>query len=243
MRELMKRLIAILICANALAVVGCGGSKGFSLQSAFDGAMGPSAKELVSQAFESKDPDVQREAVTELSSHDWGLKEPYLKGYAGLLESQLSHKGHYRHTTLISAVVRALGKAGDAKYLPQILKASKAHDDNVRTDVMVALDNMVDERAVATLRNAALSDGAVSVRVAACKALGNYQQQGVLNTLIQCMDDPEFAVRYQAHETAVELAGQDFGTESAQWAGAKVGQAVATTSGKTWWNPKSWFVK
>jgi len=232
-----------LLCAMPEVLAGCDNPKDFTLTGASRKIMGPSPKELVSQAFEDPDPDVRREAIAKLSSHSWGLKEPYLKGYAALLEVEMKRKAPFRYPMLICVAVRALGRSGDAEYLPDLLRAMKDPSDEVRWDAAVALGNVVSEAAVAPLRRAAVSDPSVDVRIACCRALRRYRRQDVVNTLVRCMSDKEFGVQYQAHEMLVELTGRDFGPSAARWAGTDLSKLPPKTTkrGSAWWNPIGWF--
>ena len=216
--------------------------KGITPQRLLKFSFGPSPEELAAQAFESPDPDVRREAIIKLSDHSWGRAEPYLKGYAAIVTAELRKRGDRRHPTLICAAVRALGRGGDATYLPHVLVALKDVSAEVRWDAAAALDNMIGEKAVVALRSSALSDASVDVRAACCRVLRHYRRQDVLNTLIRCLDDDEFAVRYQAHRTLRELAGRDFGPDAADWAGVRLDKLPAgTEKKKSWWNPINWF--
>jgi len=205
-------------------------------------AFGPSPKKLAEQAFESPDPDVRRKAVVRLSSHSWGRAEPYLKGYAAIVTAEIRKRGDRRHPTLICAALRALGRAGGATYLSHVLVALKDPSPEVRWDAAAALDNMIGEEAVVALRSSALSDASVDVRAACCRALRHYRRQDVINTLVRCLGDDEFAVRYQAHRTLKDLAGRDFGPDGADWAGVRLDKLpVGTEKKKPWWNPINWF--
>ena len=185
---------------------------------------------------------MQREAITRLCAHSWGRAEPYLKGYAAIVTAEIRKQGDQRHPTLICAAVRALGRGGDATYLPHVLVALKDVSAEVRWDAAAALDNMIGEKAVVALRSSALSDTSVDVRSACCRALRHYRRQDVINTLIRCLGDDEFAVRYQAHATLRELAGRDFGPDGADWAGVRLDKLpVGTEKKKAWWNPINWF--
>ena len=203
---------------------------------------GITPRELAEQAFESPDPDVRREAVIRLSGHSWGRAEPYLKGYAAIVTAEIRKRGDRRHPTLICAAVRALGRAGDPTYLPHVLVALKDLSAEVRWDAAAALDNMIGEKAVVALRSSALSDASVDVRGACCRALRHYRRQDVVNTLVRCLSDDEFAVRYEAHRTLTGLAGRDFGPDGADWAGVRLDKLpVGTGKKKPWWNPINWF--
>jgi len=242
----MRTLTEIcLLCVLAVSVVGCGGQiedAGHWVGSFVDRISGPAAQDLVTDAIGNPDPDVRREAVIKLSSNNWGLREPYLKGYAWIVESEIV-KRRNRNPTLICAAVGALGRAGDAKYLPVLVLALSDPSPQVRWDAAVALDNVTGDKAVEPLRNASLADTSVDVREAVCRAMRHYKRQDVVDTLIHCLGDREFAVRYRAHQTLVALCRRDFGPNETDWVGTKLDKLppVQPDNGKSMWNPLNWF--
>ena len=80
-------LLPVVLLPVLLLLSGCSGGQETSLGDAVRSMWGPSPKELVAWAFDPNDPDRRREGIIGLSSKDWGLKEPYLKGYAALLKT------------------------------------------------------------------------------------------------------------------------------------------------------------
>jgi len=165
---------------------------------------------MVSMAFDPDDADRRREGVSMLSKRDWGLQEPYLKGYATLLQNDSD-------PSVRSAAVLALGRAGDRTYLPDVIHALDDTSPAVRWDAAVALDNMPDETAIDPLREHVRKDPAVDVRATCARALRHYPQKSVVATLKRCLLDSDFSVRYQAHEAMVEIVGHDWGYEFTDW--------------------------
>lgn len=219
---------------------GCsGGSDGenFTLQESVESLFtGKDPNQLVNQAFYSPDPDMQRQAIDELVKDPAGLAEPYLKGYASLLKYQLKLKNDGRHQTLISSTVRALGKAGDTTYAPDVLAASKDENPVVRADVAVALGNLKTDPAFGVLRKMAVSDHDTQVRMNACNSLANFYRPESVHTLTEAMRDEDFAVRFQANQSLVKLTGKDMGPNAADWAGVKLPETQPTTRPeKPWW--------
>jgi len=197
---------------------------------------GPSPKELVQMAFDPNDADRRREGITRLSKKDWGLGEKYLKGYALLLQTD-------EDASVRCAAARALGRAGNPKYLPNLVTAlRKDPSDAVRWDAAAALADVTDPPAAHALQAAALGDSSADVRAASVKALRNVRDREVLRTMIRCLDDASFTVRYQAHASLVEMTGEDFGYESADWSSATGMELlpVPARPAKTraWWD---WF--
>ena len=170
---------------------------------------GPSPTELVRQMFESEDPDLRRSAIEELSKHDWGRRGSYLKAYAILTADPAA--------TVRSAAVRALGRAGDAKYAREIISALSDREPSVRLDAAVALDSILAPDAIEPLSVRATSDVSPDVRVAAARALRKYRRADVLETLLRGLDDPKLAVRLQAAESLTELTGENAGADARDW--------------------------
>ncbi len=186
---------ACLMLLAALAACGCSpkGSPG----------------ELVRQMFESPDADVRRSAIEKLVSKDWGRRKPYTEAYAALTADPAA--------TVRSTAVRALGRCGDADQLKAVLAALNDREEMVRWDAAVALDSLIDEQAVKGLTERAALDGSVDVRAAAAKALRHYRRKDVLETLLGCLEDASFCVRYQAAKSLGELTGESAGLEADQW--------------------------
>ncbi len=200
--------LAVLVAAFALA--GCGGKQDkLSLKRLF----GPSPKESVAMMFDPDDADRRRQGVVNLSRKDWGLREPYLKGYAMLLRTDADPS-----VRCVSA--RALGLAGDEKYLPDLVAALKDESDAVRWDAAVAMDGVTGPKAVEPLRRSALGDVSADVRRSCLRALRHYRRQDVLETLIAGLSDGDFSVRFEAHRSLVGLTGRDLGHEPGPWADA-----------------------
>ncbi|HAU39205.1 MAG TPA: hypothetical protein DCX07_16015 [Phycisphaerales bacterium] len=200
----------------------------------------PSPKAQVDMAFLSKDADTRREGVVLLSGHDWGLKEPYLEGYAKLLKLD--------EDALVRCVAaRALGKAGDPKYLPNLLAALDDPAPTVRADAAEAIDRVLPRAqsagqagsVAAPLSAHALGDTSMDVRAQCARVLRHLRGAETLRTLVRCLSDREFAVRYQAHAALVHLVGRDYGYESEAWEPLAEQGLPATAPAepaKPWWD-------
>jgi len=130
----------------------------------------PSEQNVAANAV-SPDPDKRAGAITRLSSKDWGRTDTYLKFYALTLKSDES-------PVVRSAAARALGRAADPRYVPNLAAAMGDRVPAVRCDVAVALDSSPGDPAIEPLRTAALKDSSIDVRVAAIKAASPLSQQG-----------------------------------------------------------------
>jgi hypothetical protein len=114
--------------------------------------------------------------------------------------------------------VRTLGRAGDAKYMPDIIAALDDPDPMVRWDACVVLDRMPSDKAVVRLRQMAIDpEETVDVRASAATALKHYREDAVYRTLLRSMDDQNFTVRNAAHESLVAMTGRDLGYDPMNW--------------------------
>lgn len=204
----MRLATGIVLVAAAL-VAGCGQGGAGGGSEMMTRLFGAKPEALVRDMFESPDPDARRQAIEKLSSHDWGLRDPYLKGY--------SLKAQDENAAVRSAAIRALGKAGDTRYAPAVIVALRDRAPAVRGDAAVALDWMPSPDAVTPLMQSAAKDESLDVRMNSCRALRHYPRRDVLETLLAAMDDSDFGVRFQAAQSLKEMTGEDGGTDSAVW--------------------------
>jgi HEAT repeat protein len=193
------------------------------------GSPPPPPNKQVEMTFDPNDADKRREGIVLLSSKPWGVKEPYLKGYATILRND-------DNDNVRAAALNALGKAGDATYLNDICIALSDPADKVRwvaADVlgMLPFAKTNDPHllvAVARLRDHAKDDKSADVRAACAKSLRNHIDDDVVETLIDCLEDKEFGVRWQAHESLRGISGLDLGYERADWSQYLAKRAIRT---------------
>jgi hypothetical protein len=169
---------------------------------------GPST-EALAQMLLSDDPDVRRSGLEQLSSKESRCREPFLNMYATVADDPAP--------TVRGAALRALAKGGDPKYVPKVTAALNDPVPAVRWDAAGALDTLISDAAVGPLSQAALNDRSPDVRIAAAKALRHHRRPEVLEALLGCLADREFAVRFRAAESLRELTGQDGGTDEREW--------------------------
>jgi len=225
-----------------LAAPGCKkGGKSITLDSIVKNQFGgkTTPTELVAAVFDESDPDVRRAALEELSEEEWALRDPHLKRFAELAQPCFEEDASVR-----AIAVRSLGKAGDKKYVPEVIIALDDPDATVRWDAAVVLDKMPDDRAIAKLQARTINDSSVDVRASAARALKHYRSDPVFRTLLRALDDQTFSVRTAAHEALVFQTGHDRGYDPEKWAGGKdqTGQETLPTEvrykKRPWWD---WF--
>ena len=232
---------------------GCGGKiedAGFKVKGFFGMFSRPHPKVLTRYAFDEEvDPDTRRKAIITLSSYEWGLTETYLNGYDVILRAEMRKPRDRRDPALMSATIGALGRGKNPKYVPVLVLALRfALAPRVRWDAAVALNDVIDDKAIAQLCKSSdpSEEDSVDVRVACCRALGNYRRQDVVDTLISRLASSEdFAVRYRARETLVGLCGRDYGPNYTDWVAAKLDsppvEPEKAKKKRSMWNPLNWF--
>lgn len=224
---------ALLGAALAVGLLaGCGANKEFTLDSAVQSLLPPSPQQRVAQLFDPDSPDRRRESIVACSKHDWGLQEKYLKAY-GLLAAD-------EEPSVRSAAVTALGRAGDPTYAPQVLRCLEDPVEQVRVDAALALGAIPGDEAAAGLRTHALKDAGADVRAACAQSLRNHPDKTACETLVACLRDQAFGVRYAARQSLTALTGIDCGYDTAAWRerlqGADEVSAVPAAGERPWWD-------
>ena len=239
----MKYFPRLLVLAATVATAGCGSGDGKARGSLMTRMFGPSPEQLVEQMLKSPDADLRRQAVEKLSGKGRGRREPYLTYYAAMTGDPAA--------TVRSAALRALGRSGNVKYVKVVAASLKDPDAIVRWDAAVALDRLVDlaagagkagDLAVKILSEAATTDDSVDVRAAAAGALRHYQRRQTLATLLVCLQDPAYGVRFRASEALRELTGENAGPEADEWQRVLAAKAdpfaKPPKAKRPWWD---WF--
>jgi len=123
--------------------------------------------------------------------------------------------------------VHTLGRVGDARVIAPLSANLKDPDVRVRAEAAWALAQIefsnikVDKKVLAeaqkNLKSALTSDESVDVRINSAEALGQFKDRPVLFTLISALKDKDFAVRFQAEKSLVNLTGRTFYGNPARW--------------------------
>jgi HEAT repeat protein len=217
-RTFFTMLPLLLAWAAPVWLVGCGSDKDkstytldYQVKKMF-GAENTTPAQQAAMAFDANDPDVRRTAIELLSRKKWALRDPYLKRFA-----QLTRPGIEKDPSVRAVATRALGKARNRKYMPEIIAALDDPSSVVRWDAAVVLQTLPDTQAVTTLQKLAISDESIDVRASAAVALGQYRTSAVYRTLLRCLDDEDFTVRDAAHSSLVVQTGRDEGFDPERW--------------------------
>jgi HEAT repeat protein len=223
MQGTMRNRITILTLTMLLFVLvgGLAGCKGkrFTIDSAIHKAFGAddqTPEEMAAAAFDENDPDVRRGAVEKLSHKRWALRDPYLKRFAALTDPRLEKDSGVR-----AVCIRALGKAGNAKYTPEIIRGLSDPSPVVRWDAATVLGGAPNKHSVTKLQKLAIQDPSMDVRMTAAWALRHHKTDSVYRTLLRCLNDEKFDVRASAHKALVWQTGTDKGYDPENWARGK----------------------
>ena len=212
--------------------VGSGSNSDWTLNALLKKLSGRSPGQNVAMAFDPNVADRRREGIVALSKKDWGLKEPYLKGYAAILRTD-------EDPLVRVAAVRALGRAGDPNYVGDVSRSLFDRVTFVRQDGAAALDSLIGDVAVEPLRNRAAGDADQDVRSNCARALRHYRRDDVVQTLAKCLSDKAFSVRHEAHASLVALAGRDLGHDPQVWGNLALkglGPVKPPEDRKSWWD-------
>ncbi|MCY2926768.1 MAG: HEAT repeat domain-containing protein [Planctomycetota bacterium] len=216
--------------AGVLAATGCGPKPGDAPQTGWWNA--PSEADLVKLATDPTDPDKRRQGVNGLGKLSWGGAGRHAALFVERLEDE--------DNNVRSAAIRALAPLGQAQYLPVIVAKLDDRSPMVRDDAAFALDALHGDAAVAPLQVHATSDGSPAVRGRCARALQHYPTKEVQNTLVGCLKDDNFGVRYEAHESLKAITKRDFEYDAARWndyvGGRDVAPPGAKGASKPWWN-------
>ena len=184
--------------------------------------------------------DAQREAIIEMSYRWWGADEAPVRGYS------LVAQGGDQPPIARSAALRALARAGDKAvvHVERIIRSLDASSAHVRWDAAVALDSVVDEKAIPAIashvtwdRRTRAGESSPDVRSACARALGNYRRTDVVAILAGVLEnDDDLVVRWRAHDSLVELVGVDRGWTRRHWQSDTVELPPVAAAEKSWWD-------
>ena len=239
MRKIQDAVLLTVLAGVILAGGGCSEnflSRNRSMRNAFGGdKLSP---EEANGMLQSDDPDIRRNAITSCMTYPWGIREPYLEKYA-----RLARPDHEPEPSVRSVAVQALGKAKAGGYEQVLIACLDDPDSGVRWDTALVLDSMPAESSVGKLQILAGNDKSADVRAASATALRHYRTDSVFRTLLRCLDDPDLAVRCNAHDALVDQTGRDLGMDARNWSRDRAGEEtlpVKTVVHKKrqWWD---WF--
>ncbi|MBJ44839.1 MAG: hypothetical protein CMJ80_16435 [Planctomycetaceae bacterium] len=116
-----------------------------------------------------------------------------------------------------SAIVGALGRIKSVRALDGLESALRDSDARLRSEACVALARHSDPRAVLLLAQAVRVDTSTDVRLAATRALGQFDSPASVQTLTSVLDDPDPAVQYVAMQSLEASTGEKLGLDVRKW--------------------------
>lgn len=201
---------ACILSLTACLVIGCetgGGRDG--LGQFMENLFPPPPGQVARDAFNVYDPDLRRRSVNTLAGAPWGGEGPYLRVYRLLIDDP--------DPTVRAACLRALGRHGDPSDVETIALYLNDETSFVRWEAAMALERLHHPDAVDPLIQTLRNDEDADVRLAAARALGQYPDQRVLETLVGALHDSDYSVVRQTVRSLRLLTGQDFGDSSSAW--------------------------
>jgi len=113
--------------------------------------------------------------------------------------------------------VKLLGELDSPAAIETLTSASKDHNSDVRIAAIQSWSKMPGEVAISQLQEIIGSDTDVDVRLAATRALGNYQGLRAVEALSFALDDPNPALQIRATESLARATGESIGRDVQAW--------------------------
>ena len=113
--------------------------------------------------------------------------------------------------------VKLLAQLNCPKAVQTLDEASTDPNSDVRIAAINSLQTMSPEIAIPRLQEVIGSDSDVDVRLAATRALGNFQGQSAVGALSLALDDRNPALQIRATESLARSTGQDLGRDVGAW--------------------------
>lgn len=155
--------------------------------------------------------DERRDGINRLVNRQFGQKAPYTTRYQQIAQTD-------DNAVVRSTAIRALSRARDASATPLFVKGLEDDEPLVRLESAKALANVPDESAVPALLKVVSDEReARDVRIAAADALRHYRKLEVGRMLANLLDERDFSVAWQAHQTLRRLTGRDLHYDESAW--------------------------
>jgi hypothetical protein len=156
-------------------------------------------------------PDERRKGITTLASRSFGQREPYIRRYRQIAQSDPDY-------LVRAAAIRALNASRDREAVPVFIAALKDQNDRVRLQAAKALSNIPDPSASEPLTRV-LGNQAESkdVRIAASEALRHYRNIEVARVLAGTLHGRDFGIAWQSRWSLKILTGRDYHYDEQEW--------------------------
>jgi len=123
-------------------------------------------------------------------------------------------------------VVRVLGTLSTPFAAEGLRRAIQDDDASVRIAACEAWTNRGGQEALQMLGHVVGSDTDLDVRMAATRALANFEDPAAVRALGLALDDPDPALQHRAVQSLREVTGEDFGNNVPDWRNFVRGEPV-----------------
>ncbi|MCA9311140.1 MAG: HEAT repeat domain-containing protein [Phycisphaerales bacterium] len=219
-RDCWRRVLSVLVLSGAAAATGTGcdslgGARAMNDDSILSIVAPPSASDAAAMMTDQYSADNRVRGLAIIASEPYGGEDAYVQWYEVALEDS--------DPAVRSAAVRALGRHGEPRHVPMIVKLIDDPDPTLRWEVVRTLQRLHNPVAIGPLldRVRARTETVPDVRAGAATALGQYADARVVDGLITALDDRELLVNRAARQSLVTLTGQDFEYDVRSWLGWK----------------------
>jgi hypothetical protein len=170
-------------------------------------------------------PDARREGIAAtVTRWSWGKLPPYPHIYQQIAQ-------HDSDVTVRAMAIRALNICRDQSATKIFIAGLQDQNEQIRLESAKALANVPDPDAIGVLiyvltgsRETLTADGhrtlvaeSKDVRIAAADALRQYRKLDVARTLVGYLNEQDFGVAWQSHQSLITLTGQDLQYDQAAW--------------------------
>lgn len=200
------------VCGAGLLLGGCDSFENArGAKSILAIAQGPSITDAATWATNEYNANDRYRGIMILANQQFGGEPVYMRLYVDAIED--SDAG------VRAAGVRGLALHGSPEHVPLLIETLNDEDPIVRLDSARALQRIHNPAAIQPLMQHVQIDGEDNelVRAEAARALGQYAQPYVVDSLIASLDDPNLGVNEASRSSLRTLTGQDFGTDIAAW--------------------------
>ncbi|WP_432797824.1 HEAT repeat domain-containing protein [Poriferisphaera sp. WC338] len=218
--HLVSLILVLALGAAGLTLSGCSASSsGNPIVDMLSDFMPPSPREAALDLFNVYDADKRRRAVALIAASPFGGEEPYVRTYRVMLGrgSDGSILPVDNDATVRATCAKALGMHGtvdDAELIVPLLKDEVPY---VRWQAAQALQRIHNPVVINDLTQAMVNDEDADVRMASARALGQYAEMPVFESLVGALSDNNFGVVNAAHWSLTTQTGEDLGTKGDAW--------------------------
>jgi hypothetical protein len=174
---------------------------------------GDTAGRAARDMLDTQSADNRRYGILRLAGESFARQSPDDR----LLWADMAR--HDPDYTVRAAAIRALNWSRAPGNGPLYIDSLGDEQVLVRLEAAKALANAPDDRAAAPLLDHLQQDASRDVRVASADALRCYHTQEVAHALILLLNDPDFAVCWQARQSLRLMTAHDFHYDEQAWLG------------------------